>query len=86
MTDPHLSGLSGTVVHDEIVPACAPWAHHVKQGETLRIVDLEGNQAVDFLIYSAADDSERYSAQDTVAAQGNLFLREGAEVGPVLTS
>src|SRR3990167_9182221 len=77
MTDPHISGLSGKIVHDEIVPARAPWAHHVKQGETLRIVDLEGNQAVDFLIYSAADDSERYSAQDTVAAQGNLFLREG---------
>ena len=25
----------------------------------------------------SADDAERYSAQDTVAAQGNLFLREG---------
>jgi len=46
-------------------------------GQTLRIVDLEGNQAVDFLLYAAADDAERYSAQDTVAAQGNLFLREG---------
>jgi urea carboxylase-associated protein 1 len=76
--DPHLSGLSGPVVHDEIVPARAPWLYHVAAGQTLRIVDLEGNQAVDFLIYSAADDAERYSAQDTVAAQGNLFLRAGA--------
>jgi len=75
--DPHISGLSGTVLHDEIVPARAPWLHHVDAGQTLRIVDLEGNQAVDFLLYSAADDAERYSAQDTVAAQGNLFLREG---------
>ncbi|MFN3470844.1 MAG: urea amidolyase associated protein UAAP2, partial [Novosphingobium sp.] len=54
-----------------------PWLHPVAKGQTLRIVDLEGNQAVDFLIYSAADDAERYSAQDTVAAQGNLFLRTG---------
>jgi urea carboxylase-associated protein 1 len=75
--DPHLSGLSDTIVHDEIVPARAPWLHHIKAGQTLRIVDLEGNQAVDFLLYSAADDAERYSAQDTVAAQGNLFLRTG---------
>ncbi|BAV65607.1 urea amidolyase associated protein UAAP2 [Sphingobium cloacae] len=75
--DPHLSGLSGTVVHDAVVPARAPWLHHVAAGQTLRIVDLEGNQAVDFLLYSAADDAERYSAQDTVAAQGNLFLRKG---------
>ncbi len=75
--DPHLAGLSGTIIHDAIVPARAPWLHHVAAGQTLRIVDLEGNQAVDFLLYSAADDSERYSAQDTVTAQGNLFLREG---------
>lgn len=75
--DPHLAGLSGSIIHDEIVPARAPWLHHVKAGETLRIVDLEGNQAVDFLLYSTADDAERYSAQDTVAAQCNLFLRTG---------
>lgn len=75
--DPHLSGLSGTIVHDVVVPARAPWLHRVAAGQTLRIVDLEGNQAVDFLLYAAADDAERYSAQDTVAAQGNLFLREG---------
>ena len=75
--DLHLSGLPGAVVHDVIVPARAAWMHRIAAGQTLRIVDLEGNQAVDFLLYSAADDAERYSAQDTVSAQGNLFLREG---------
>lgn len=77
-TDPDLSALSGIVVHDEIVPARAPWLHHIAAGQKLRIIDLEGNQAVDFLLYSAADDAERYSAQDTVSAQGNLFLRTGS--------
>ena len=75
--DPHIAGLSGSIVHDVIVPARAPWLHRVAAGQTLRIVDLEGNQAVDFLLYATADDAERYSAQDTVAAQGNLFLRKG---------
>lgn len=70
--------LAGTVVHDEVVPARAPWLHLVKKGQILRIVDLEGNQAVDFLVYNAHDDAERYSAQDTIAAQGNIFLREGS--------
>ena len=70
--------LPGTVVHDEVVPARAPWIRLVKRGQTLRIIDLEGNQAVDFLAYSAHDDAERYSAQDTIAAQGNLFLRIGS--------
>lgn len=82
--------LSGTVVHDEVVAARAPWLHTVKAGQTLRIIDLEGNQAVDFLAYSAADDSERYSAQDTIAAQGNVLLREGSvllsnEGAPMMT-
>lgn len=76
--DPHLAGLPGTVVHDETVAARAPWIHRMNAGETLRIVDLEGNQAVDFLLYAAADDAERYSAQDTIAAQANIFLRAGS--------
>ncbi|MDB5684684.1 MAG: urea carboxylase [Sphingomonas bacterium] len=76
--DAALAGLPGTLIHDETVPARARWMHEVKAGQTLRVVDLEGNQAVDFLLYSAADDAERYSAQDTIAAQANIFLREGS--------
>ena len=76
MTSPAMPDL-GAVVLDVVVPARAPWTAEVKAGQTLRIVDLEGNQAVDFLMYAAADDAERYSAQDTIAAQGNIFLREG---------
>jgi urea carboxylase-associated protein 1 len=78
MTDQASTGLSGAVLHDEVVAARAPWDHVVRRGQTLRIVDLEGNQAVDFLLYALADDAERYSAQDTVAAQGSIFLRTGA--------
>ena len=76
--DFHLDGLAGQVIHDEIVPARAPWTYRVNAGETLRIVDLKGNQAVDFLLYAAAGDDERYSAQDTIAAQANIFLRTGS--------
>ena len=76
--DPHIATLSNPILHDEVVSARHFWVHTIKQGQSLRIVDLEGNQAVDLLIYSEADDTERYSAQDTVAAQGNLFLRDGA--------
>ena len=63
---------------DEIVPARAPWAAVVKAGQALRMVDLEGNQAIDILMYALTDDAERYSAQDTIAMQGNIFLREGS--------
>ncbi|MEA2292741.1 MAG: uncharacterized protein QOE86_380 [Solirubrobacteraceae bacterium] len=64
-------------VLDEVVPARSPWSGVVAAGHTLTIVDLEGNQAVDCLLYNAADTAERYSAPDTIAAQGNLFVTTG---------
>jgi urea carboxylase-associated protein 1 len=78
MTDQALTGLHGEIRHDEIVPARAPWDYIVRKGQTLRIVDVEGNQAVDFLLYALVDDAERYSAQDTIAAQGHIFLKTGS--------
>lgn len=50
----------------------------VKAGQTLRILDLEGNQAADTLFYSAVDPSERYSATDTIREQGNVYLTTGS--------
>ena len=78
MTDQALAGLPGEVLYDVIVPARAPWDHVLRKGQTLRIVDVEGNQAVDFLVYDAHDTSVRYSAPDTIHAQGNLFLTTGS--------
>jgi urea carboxylase-associated protein 1 len=50
----------------------------VRAGQLLRIVDLEGNQAVDTLFYNATDSHEHYSAQDTIRAQGNIYLTTGS--------
>jgi len=50
----------------------------VKAGQTLRILDLEGNQAADTLFYNAQDPSERYSAMDTIREQGNVYLTTGS--------
>ena len=78
MSDPALAGLHAPILFDAIIPARAAWDHIVHVGETLRIIDLEGNQAVDFLMYALHDDTERYSVQDTIAAQRNIFLRTGS--------
>src|SRR4051812_33457736 len=69
---------AGAVVSDDVVPARAPWSGVVRAGQVLTIVDLEGNQAVDFLLYDAHDTAERYSAADTIAAQGSIFLTTGS--------
>jgi len=60
-----------------MIPSRSPWSAVVKKGQTLRVIDVEGNQAVDFLVYNAHDPAERYSAQDTVVAQRNIFLTTG---------
>lgn len=70
----------GVVVADVIVTDRAPWSGVVAAGDTLTIVDLYGNQAVDTLFYGAADHSLRYSAQATIAAQGNIFLTTGSVI------
>jgi urea carboxylase-associated protein 1 len=64
--------------YDGVVPAGEPWIGVIQHGQVLRIVDLEGNQAVDTLFYSADDPRERYSASDTVRMQGNLYLTAGS--------
>ena len=63
---------------DEVVPAGEPWMGVVRAGQSLRIVDLEGNQAVDTLFYNAADTAEHYSAQNTIQAQGRIYLTTGS--------
>src|SRR5690606_23092285 len=55
---------------DQVVESGAGFTRVIARGQTLRIVDLEGNQAVDTLFYNAADPLERYSAVDTVREQG----------------
>lgn len=69
--------IKGRKVYDFTIPARAPWSGVVKKGQTLRIIDLEGNQAVDCIMYNAHDPVERYSAPDTIAAQRNIFLNVG---------
>jgi urea carboxylase-associated protein 1 len=53
------------------------WSEIVKKGEVLRIVDLKGAQAVDFLCYSATDHGERYHAPNTIKRAHTLRLTTG---------
>ena len=39
-------------------PAGKPWFHKMTRGQVLRIIDLEGNQAVDTIFYNADDTAE----------------------------
>ncbi|MEA5101808.1 urea amidolyase associated protein UAAP2 [Pantoea sp. S18] len=54
------------------------WLHRIEAGQTLRITDLEGNQAADTLFFNADDTAERYSMSDTLRGQNNVFLTAGS--------
>jgi uncharacterized protein len=76
---PILSPLAAeTAGYDQIIPATAPWSRVVRRGEILRIVDIEGQQAVDTLFYNAHDHAERYSVHDTLLAQGSAYITAGS--------
>jgi urea carboxylase-associated protein 1 len=64
----------------EVVLAGEPWLGRLERGQVLRIVDLEGNQAVDTLFFNADDPRDRYSAVDTIRAQGSLYLSAGSRL------
>jgi len=68
------------ILYDFEISATRPWSHRIAKGETLRIIDLEGCQAVDTLFYNAHDFAERYSAQDTVRVQGRPYITTGSRL------
>ncbi|WP_101494346.1 urea amidolyase associated protein UAAP2 [Sulfobacillus thermosulfidooxidans] len=75
-------------IYDRILPSGEGWTHTLQPGQVLRIIDLEGNQAVDTLFYDADNLEDHYSAIATITGQGNLYLTTGtilrAESGKAL--
>jgi hypothetical protein len=67
-------------IYDVTVPAGDGWMYEIKKGQTFRIIDLMGNQAVDILFYNAAHPDERYSAVDTIREQGAIYLTTGSRL------
>jgi len=67
-------------VLNEVVPSGRGFTRDLRRGQIFRIVDLEGNQAVDTLFYNARNPDERYSSCDTIRAQGGIYLTTGTRL------
>jgi hypothetical protein len=65
-------------VYTAVIAAGEPFMTEVKAGQTLRLLDLEGNQAVDTLFYSARNPRERYDVQRTLRKQNRVYLGPGS--------
>ena len=68
--------IHGSVVEDTTIPAREHWSGTMKSGQMMRIVDLEGEQGVDFLVYDAVDHFDRYAAADTMKINGRIFIQK----------
>src|SRR5438105_11579921 len=71
---PRWEAIPGMVVSSEIIAARAGWSRELSHSQVLRLVDLEGRQAVDFLCYNARDYEDRYAAADTMKINGSIFI------------
>jgi uncharacterized protein len=70
----------GEIISDEILPARAYWHKKLGRGTVLRIVDLEGCQSVDTLIYDAANTAVRYNAANTMKLAHSVYLSKGCVI------
>jgi urea carboxylase-associated protein 1 len=69
-----------TAAQDHFIAAEAPWSGIVRSGQTIRIEDSYGQQAIDTLFYRADNFSERYSNQDTMRMQGAAYVGIGTKI------
>ena len=62
------------------IDAGGRFSFRLEPGDLLRIVDLQGQQAVDFLAYAAQLPVDRYNAANTMKINGNIYLGKGAKL------
>jgi uncharacterized protein len=67
----------GAIRADVVVAPGEPWSSVLRKGEILRIIDMEGQQAVDFICFNALDTQETYDNTVSVRLAGRPFLRKG---------
>jgi urea carboxylase-associated protein 1 len=72
-----LESVERSVVSDDVIPARGHWAREMKRGEILRIEDLEGQQAIDFICYRLDDLAEKFWAAHTAKLSGTIYVTTG---------
>lgn len=64
----------------ETVPAKGRWSARLEPGQTLTLVDTKGQQAVDFLCYSAELPLDRINIPNTVKLNKSLYITKGSRI------
>ncbi|PYM68360.1 MAG: urea carboxylase [Candidatus Rokuibacteriota bacterium] len=69
--------IAGTAQHDEVLEPRGRTAFAVRAGETVRIIDLDGQQVADFVCFAREDPAEKLSVHNTALIQGTIYISAG---------
>jgi hypothetical protein len=67
---------SSQPVYQEVIAAKGRWSRKIEKGQYLKIIDLEGQQAVDFLCYSAELPIDRLNIPNTIKLNKSLYIEK----------
>lgn len=71
------SRISGAIMFEEIIPPRGKIAREMATGETLRIVDVEGQQVGDIIMFNKNDLREKFWISNTVRLNGSVYATTG---------
>ncbi|MGH2766232.1 MAG: DUF1989 domain-containing protein [Actinomycetota bacterium] len=72
-----LTELPSPPIRDDIVPARGYAAFDMEKGRTVRIEDVEGQQAVDLICYNRHNLAEKFWAAHTAKVSGTIYITTG---------
>jgi uncharacterized protein len=70
----------GTIIRRETVAAKGKWSARLEPGQTLTLIDTKGQQAIDFLCYSAELPLDRINIPNTVKLNKSLYITKGSKI------
>lgn len=71
------SKVEGKVVKEWVLPPGEGLGLKVQKGQVIRVIDLEGQQVVDFVCFNADDKDEKFWVAATIEGNGNVFIKKG---------
>jgi uncharacterized protein len=70
----------GKIIRRETVAAKVSWSARLEPGQTLTLIDTMGQQAIDFLCYSAELPLDRINLPNTVKLNKSLYISRGSKI------
>lgn len=71
------SEVEGKVVREWVLPPGKGLGLTIKRGQVIRVIDLEGQQTVDFVCFNSHNKAEKLWIASTIEANKNVFIKKG---------